>query len=76
MVSKPPVVAAVHLYQHALAGHPLPADTVPGRPTVAWALQTGTRQYAPQRGSTDLYALALPKQLAEVSVVGIGVAGL
>ena len=76
IVSKPPVVAAVHLYQHALAGHPLPADTVPGRPTVAWALQTGTRQYAPQRGSTDLYALALPEQLAQVSVVGIGVAGL
>ena len=31
IVSKPPVVATVHLYQHALAGHPLPADTVPGR---------------------------------------------
>ena len=33
MVSKPPVMAAVHLHQHALAGHPLPAYTVPGRPT-------------------------------------------
>ena len=76
IVSKPPVVATVHLYQHALAGHPLPADTVPGRPTAARALQAGTRQYAPQRGSTDLYALALPEQLAQVSVVGIGVAGL
>ena len=65
MVSKPPVVAAVHLYQHARAGHPLPAGTVPGRSTVAWALQTGTRQYAPQCGSTDLYALALPEHSGE-----------
>ena len=76
IVSKPPVVAAVHLHQHALAGHPLPADTVPGRPTAARALQAGGHQYAPQCGSTDLYALAFPEQLAQMSVIGIGVAAL
>ena len=48
---------------------------MPGRPTAARALQASGHQYAPQRGSTDLYALALPEQLAQVSVVGIGVAG-
>ena len=75
MVSKPPVMAAVHLHQHALAGHPLPAYTVPGRPAVAWAPQTGTRQYAPQCGPAGLYPLTLPEQLTQVSVIGFGVAG-
>ena len=28
IVSKPPVMATVHLYQHALSGHPLPTDTL------------------------------------------------
>ena len=71
----PSVVAAVDLYQHSLASHPLPSNTMLRRPTVAWALQTHTRQYAPQRGSTYLYALSLPQQLAQVRVVDSRVSG-
>ena len=74
MVSNPPVMATVHLDQHTLPGHPLPTDTVPRRPTAAWALQAGTCQYPLQCGSTDVYALTLPEQLTQVRVVGIGVA--
>ena len=75
MVSQPPVMAAVDLYQHALAGHPLPAYTVPGRPAAARALQAGARQYAPQRGPSDVYAFTLPEQLAQMCVIRFRVAG-
>ena len=55
IVSKPPVVRPV-------PGRGIRSDTVPGRPTAARALQAGTRQ---KRGSTDLYALALPGRSGE-----------
>ena len=46
------------------------------RPAAARALQAGSRQHTPQRGPTDVYPLALSEQLAQVSVVGVRVAGL
>ena len=49
---------------------------MPRRLAEARALHAGGHQYVPQRGSTDLYALALPEQLTQMSVIDIRVAGL
>ena len=50
--------------------------TVLGRPAAARALQAGARQYAPQRGPSDVYAFTLPEQLAQMCVIRFRVADL
>ena len=73
--SQPSVVAAVDLYQHSLASHPLPSNTMLRRPATARTVHTGVSQYLAQRVTTDVYALSLPQQLAQVRVVDSRVSG-
>ena len=73
--SQPSVVAAVYLYQHSLASHPLPSNTMLRRPATTRTVHTGVSQYLAQRVTTDVYALSLPQQLAQVRVVDSHVSG-
>ena len=75
LVSQPWVMTAVQLDQHALPRHALAAHPVLGRTPSSWTAQTGVDQDAPQGGPADVDALALAQQLAEMGVVGSGVAG-
>ena len=43
--SKPPVAAAVYLYQHSLTSHPLPSNTMLRRPATTRTVHTGVSQY-------------------------------
>ena len=75
IASKPPMVAAVYLYQHPLSGHTLSAYPVLRWTTAAGTGKTSSYQYAPQCGSADLYVLSLSEQLAQVGVISLRVAG-
>ena len=70
IVSKPPVVAAIYLYQHPLAWHPLPTNTVFRWTTAARAVHSGFNQYPSQSAASYLYTLAFSQQFAQMGVVG------
>ena len=55
---KPPVIAAVYLYQHPLPRHALPSHAMLRRPTATRAVQTGAHQVAPQSGTAYVQTLA------------------
>ena len=63
------MVAAVYLYQHAVARHPLPTDAVLGWAPAPWAVLTGAHQETPQCAASDVYAFVFTQQLAHMSVV-------
>ena len=75
VIAQPPVIAAIHLDQHALPGHALAAHPVFGRTPAARTAQTCVDQDAPQGGPADVDAVALAQQLAEMGVVGPGLSG-
>ena len=70
VVSKPPVVAAIYLYQHPLPRHTLSTNTMLRRTTAARTVHSSTDQYPSQRAASYLYTLAFSQQLAQVGVVG------
>ena len=76
ILSKPSVITAVHLQEHTLGRQPLPSNTVLRRPTTTRTVHTGVSQYLAQRVATDVYALPLSQQLAQVRVVDSGVSGV
>ena len=63
VLAQPPVVTAIHLDQHALPWHPLPAHPVLGRSPSPRTAEPGIDQDAPQRGSAHVEALAFTEQL-------------
>ena len=69
------MIAAVELDQHALPGHPLPANPVLGRASAPRTLQSGVHQDPPQGGPADDDAVAFGKQFAEMGVVGTCASG-
>ena len=62
-------MAAVHLEQHPLAGHPLTPDAVLGRPAASGTGDAGLRQDPADGRAAHLQTLVLPEQLGEVGVV-------
>ena len=74
-VPQPRVMAAVHLYRHALPRHTQAADPVLGRTLSPRTAQAGVDQDAPQGGPAGVDALSLAQQLAETGVVGPFVPG-
>ena len=76
IVSKPPVVAAVDLYEHPLTRHALPTNTVLRWTTATWTVQTGVYQYPPQRAASDVYTFSFSQKFAEMSVIGTRIPGL
>ena len=72
-VAQPRVMAAVHLDQHSLPGHPLPTDPVFGRSAAAGTAQPSVQQDPSQSGPADVDAFPLRQQLREVGVVDAGV---
>ena len=75
LVPPPRVMAAVHLDEHALAGHALAAHPVLGRTPLPWTAQASVDQDAPQGRPADFDALPFAQQLAEMGVVGPCVPG-
>ena len=76
VLAQPPVVTAIHLDQHALQWHPLPAHPVLGRAPAPRTAQPSVAQDTPQGGPADVDAVALAQQLAEMGVVGPCVPGV
>ena len=73
--SKPPVVAAVYLYQHPLTRHPLTTDSVFGWTPTSWAVLTGAYQQTTQRAASYGYAFVFTQQLAHMRMVRSSVPG-
>ena len=63
VLAQPPVVTAIHLDQHALPWHPLPANPVLGRAPAPRTAEPGVDQDALQGGPADVEALAFTEQL-------------
>ena len=61
--AQPPVIAAVHLDQHTLPGHPLTAHPVLGRAPSPRTAEPGVGQDTPKRSPAHVDALAFTKQL-------------
>ena len=69
ILSEPPMVAAVYLYQHSLTRHPLTTNTVFRWTTTARTVDTGSDQYASQRVTGYVYTITFSQQFAQMSVV-------
>ncbi len=74
-VLQPGVMTAVHLDEHAGAGHPLTALAVLGRPTAPRAAQAGGAQDPVHRGMGQAEIVALGQELSEMPVVDPDVGG-
>ena len=73
VVAQPRVMAAVHLDQHSLPGHPLPTDPVFGRSAGPGTAQPSVQQDPSQGGPADVDALPFRQQFREVGVVDASV---
>ena len=69
ILSEPPMIAAIDLYQHPLSGHALPTNTVLRWTSATRTDQTGSDQYASQRVTGYVYTLTFSEQFAQMSVV-------
>ncbi len=74
-VLQPWVMTAVHLDEHAGAGHPLTALAVLRRPTAPGAAQAGGAQDSVHGGVGQVEILALGQELGEMPVVDPDVGG-
>lgn len=72
---QPGVMTAVHLDEHAGAGHPLTALAELGRPTAPGAAQAGGAQDPVHRGMGQAEILSLGQELGEMPVVDPDVGG-
>ena len=75
VAAQPPVIAAVHLDRHTLAGHALSAHGVLRWTPFPRVAQAGVQQDAPQGAPANVDTLTFTEQLAQVSVVGSRLAG-
>ena len=69
ILSEPPMIAAIDLYQHPLSGHTLSTNTVLRWTSATRTDQTGSHQYASQRVTGYVYAITFSEQFAQMSVV-------
>ena len=62
ILSEPPMVAAIDLYQHPLPRHALSTNTMLRRTTATRAEKIGSNQYASQRVTGYVYTLMFSQQ--------------
>ena len=69
ILSEPPMIAAIDLYQHSLTRHPLTTNTVLRWTTATRTDETGSNQYASQRVTGYVHTITFSEQFAQMSVV-------
>ena len=69
ILSEPPMIAAIDLYQHPLSGHTLSTNTVLRWTSATRTGETGSDQYASQRVTGYVYTITFSQQFAQTSVV-------